>query len=198
MTSVCSLSSKHMSSCPESGRYICTPCTVCESPSNNRLKKSQRSACSVATPWGSHLVLCSSDICSITIMLLSPYVCPRAIQTWTRRMWTASNFLFERLWILVLRSPTAHRNHANTRAKQFVFYLQVHLRLCTGHPNQSLFISSSANLLRKASKLTLSPVLGDGEGSHLYSSTQKSISILTDGFWGAPMTVVSHIFFGSV
>lgn len=100
---------------------------------------------------------------SITIILLSPYLCPRAIQTWTRRMWTASNFLFERLWILVLRTPTAHRNNANTRAEQFVFYLQVHLRLCTGHLNHSLFISSSADLLRNACKLTLSPVLGGGK-----------------------------------
>lgn len=30
-----------------------------------------------------------------------------------RRMWTASKFLFESMWILVLRSPTARRNNAN-------------------------------------------------------------------------------------
>lgn len=47
---------------------------LCRSLPHNRLTKSQRSAPSVAGPWGSHLVLCSLDICSLTIMLLSPCV----------------------------------------------------------------------------------------------------------------------------
>lgn len=99
-------------------------------------------------------------------------------------MWTVSSFLLERLWILVCRSPNAHGNNVTTCAEQFVFYLQVHLRLCSSHLNHSLFISSSADLWGNASKLTLSHVffilLGGGGGSHLYSSIQKSISILTD------------------
>lgn len=51
--------------------------------------------------------LCSADICSI-IMLLSLYVHPRVIQTWTTKMWTAPIFFLKgcEYWLLGLPQRT--------------------------------------------------------------------------------------------
>ncbi len=94
---------------------------------------------------------------SITITLLSSYLSHSAIQN-------AKCFLFERLWILVPRSPTAYRNNASTCTEQFVFYLQVHLRLCTGRLNLSQFISSSVDLLRKGLQIDFGTRFEGGGG----------------------------------
>lgn len=169
--------------CPVSSSYICTPCHVEQS---SALKKyNNPELC----------VLFDFVLIFFSITIILPYLCLREIHTWTKSMRATSNFLFERLWILVLRSPTAHRNNANAAAEQFVFYLQVHLRLCTGHPNRSLFISSSADLLRNASKLTLSPVLRS-EGTAACAPRLRSLF----PFWQMDFEehvwqVLSHIFF---
>lgn len=112
-------------------------------------------------------------------------MCPRAVQTLTRRMWTVSNFPSERLRALVRRSPAVQGNNVTTCAEQFVSYLQVHLRLCSGLLNHRLFISSSADLLemppnwlcRLFIPCSLVVFHCGGRGSHSWSSTQKSISI---------------------
>lgn len=101
-------------------------------------------------PLGSALVLCCADICSIAIMWPSPRVRPRSIQTRTPGMWTASNVP---LW-KAAKVPTVCGNNANTPAKQFVFYLTVHLRLAADQLNHTRFLTSAADLSIKTPRLT--------------------------------------------
>lgn len=107
-------------------------------------------------------VLCSLDLVFLIITSLALYLNHRGILTRGKGCERPPIFFFERLGMLVLVFPAAHRNNVNTLAEQFVFYLQVHLRLHTGHLPHSLLISFSTDLLWNASKLTLSPVFSGG------------------------------------
>ena len=144
-------------------QFVLHGCTLISSNQSLKSKKKKKKPEVCLQPSRMSSVFLAHNIfVSLTITSLSVYLNHRAILTLSRRMWTASNSLFERLWILVLRSPTAHRNNVNTLAEQFVFYLQVHLRLCTGQLHHSLLISVLIDLLWVASKLTLSPSFGGG------------------------------------
>lgn len=105
LVSVCSLSpSRHMLSC----------CPACESLPNNR----PRTERPLSPPRVSHLMwgfFCVHQIFCLNNNYIAAtiFASQSNLNVNPRRMWTASKFLFECMWILVLRSPTARRNNAN-------------------------------------------------------------------------------------